>query len=197
MAITQDQVKTLREMTGAGIMDCKRALTEAGGDLEKAKETLRKRGVAVADKKSGRATNQGAVGSYIHMGGRVGVMLELSCETDFVAKNEKFQSLLHDIAMHIAAMKPRWLSREDVEEEVLAKEREIYRELAVKEGKPEKILDRIVEGRIEKFYTENCLLDQLFVKDDSKKIGDLLRESIATTGENILVRRFVRYEVGE
>jgi elongation factor Ts len=197
MTITQDQVKALREMTGAGIMDCKRALTETGGDLEKAKEHLRKRGVAVADKKAGRATDQGAIGSYVHMGGKVGVLVEMGCETDFVAKNEQFGALLKDLAMHIAAMRPRWLSREDVDEATIAKEKEIYRELALKEGKPEKILDKIVDGRLEKFFSENCLLEQPFVKDDSKKIADLVQGAVATIGENMLVKRFVRFEVGE
>jgi elongation factor Ts len=195
--ITGAMVKELRELTGAGILDCKKALQECDADVDKAKDYLRKRGVAVAGKKAARATNQGAVGSYIHMGGTVGVLVELSCETDFVAKNESFQSLLRDVAMHIAATNPLCVSRDEVPAEVLEKEKEIFREMAVKEGKPENILDKIVDGRVEKFYGERCLLDQKFVKDDSKSVGDVITEAIAKIGENIQIKRFMRFEVGQ
>lgn len=194
--ITQDLVRSLREMTGAGIMDCKKALVECDADLEKAKDHLRKRGVAVADKKSARATDQGAVGSYIHMGGKVGVLVEMSCETDFVAKNDDFAELLRDVAMHVAAMNPLCVSRDEVDAALLEREKEVFRDQAVKEGKPENILDKIVDGRVEKFYTERCLLDQKFVKDDSKTINERVTEAIAKIGENIQVKRFCRFEVG-
>lgn len=194
--ITGSMVKELREMTGAGILECKKALQECGADINAAKDHLRKRGVAVADKKASRATNQGAVGSYIHAGGSVGVLLELSCETDFVAKNEDFQELLRDIAMHIAAMGPLCVSREDVPEDVLAKEREIARDKALNEGKKEEFLDKIIEGRVEKFYAESCLVNQKFVKDDSKTIEEVVTEAIAKIGENIQIKRFVRFQVG-
>jgi len=195
--ITQTLVKNLREMTGAGIMDCKRALEACDADLEKAKDHLRKKGVAVADKKAARATDQGAVGSYIHMGGKVGVLVELACETDFVAKNEDFRQLLHDVAMQVAAMNPLCVSREDVDPDTLEREKEIYRDAAKKEGKPENILDKIVEGRVEKFYAERCLLDQKFVKDDSKTVAERVTEAVAKIGENIQIKRFCRYEVGQ
>ncbi len=195
--ITQDQVKSLREMTGAGIMDCKRALTECDGDIDKAKDHLRKKGVAVADKKAARETSQGAVGHYIHMGGKVGVLVEISCETDFVAKNDDFQELLRDVAMHVAAMNPLCVSRDEVPSDVLDREKEIFRDQSIKEGKPENILDKIVDGRVEKFYKERCLLDQAFVKDDSKTIQELVTAAIAKIGENIQVKRFARFEVGQ
>ena len=195
--ITQDQVKSLREMTGAGIMDCKRALTECDGDIDKAKDHLRKKGVAVADKKAARETSQGAVGHYIHMGGKVGVLVEISCETDFVAKNDDFQELLRDVAMHVAAMNPLCVSRDEVPSDVLDREKEIFRDQSIKEGKPENILDKIVDGRVEKYYKERCLLDQAFVKDDSKTIQELVTAAIAKIGENIQVKRFARFEVGQ
>ena len=194
--ITGSMVKELREMTGAGIVDCKDALKECEGDIEKAKDHLRKKGIAKADKKASRSTDQGAVGSYIHAGGTVGVLIEVSCETDFVAKNEAFQTLVRDVAMHIAAMNPLCVSSDQVPEDVIEKEREIARDKALNEGKKEEFLDKIIDGRIQKFYTEACLLNQKFVKDDSKTIEQIVTEAVATIGENIQVKRFVRYEVG-
>ena len=190
-------MKELREITGAGIMECKKALKECDGNVDAAKDHLRKRGVAVAGKKAARETSQGAIGSYIHMGGTVGVIVEVACETDFVAKNEKFQDLTRDVAMHIAAMNPLCVTREEVPADLLEKEKTIFREMAVKEGKPENILDKIVDGRVEKFYAERCLVDQKFVKDDSKTIGQLVTDAVATIGENIQIKRFARFEVGQ
>jgi len=195
--ITGAMVKELREMTGAGIMDCKKALKECEGNVDAAKDHLRKRGMAVAGKKAARETSQGAIGSYIHMGGTVGVIVEVACETDFVAKNEKFQQLTRDIAMHVAAMNPLVLNKDDIDPDALKKEREILSEAARKEGKPENILDKIVDGRVEKFYSERCLIDQKFVKDDSKTIGQLVTDAVATIGENIQIKRFARFEVGQ
>jgi elongation factor Ts len=197
MAITAGMVKELRERTGAGMLDCKKALEESGGDAEKAIEILRKRGLAAAAKKAGRVAAEGAVGSYIHAGGKIGVLVEVNCETDFVARTDEFQELVRDVAMHIAAAEPRFVSREEVTDEVLATERRIYREQALEQGKPEAVVDRIVDGKVGKFYAEAVLLEQPFIKDPDKTIGDLLAEKIAKIGENIRVRRFSRYRLGE
>ncbi len=197
MAITAAQVKELREATGVGMMECKKALTETNGDFEKAMEWLRKKGIASAEKKAGRVAAEGVVESYIHMGGKIGVMIEVNCETDFVAKTPEFKNFVRDIAMHIAAANPSYLNREEVPAEILEKEREILRAQALNEGKPEKIIDRMVEGRVEKYYKENCLVDQQFVKNPDMTITQFVNERIQTTGENIKIRRFVRYEMGE
>lgn len=195
--ITAGMVKELRERTGVGMMDCKNALVESGGDMEKAIEVLRTRGLAQATKKASRVASEGLVSSYIHMGGRIGVLLEINCETDFVAKTEEFQSLCHDIAMQIAASKPEYVRREEVPQDTIESEKHILRQQALNEGKPEKIVDKMVEGRIEKYYKETCLLEQPFIKDTDKTIQELLQDKVMTLGENISVRRFVRYEVGE
>ncbi|HQD39618.1 MAG TPA: translation elongation factor Ts [Bacillota bacterium] len=197
MAITAQMVKELRERTGAGMMDCKKALTETGGDIEKAIEYLREKGLAAAAKKAGRIAAEGLVDSYIHPGGRVGVLVEVNCETDFVAKTEDFQNLVKDIAMQIAAAKPEYVRREEIPADVLEKEKAIYRAQALEEGKPEKIVDRIVEGRLEKYYKEVCLLEQPFIKDPDKDVQTIVNEAIAKIGENISVRRFARFERGE
>jgi len=195
--ITTQMIKELRAKTGAGIVDCKKALQEAGGDIEKAVEILRKKGAAKAAKKAERATAEGAVFSYIHSGGKVGVLVELNCETDFVARNETFKELGHEIAMQIAAMAPEYVSKEDVPQEVIAKEKEVLKEQALAEGKPEHIVEKIVEGRLAKFYSEKCLLEQPWIKDDSKTIRELITDYITKLGENIKVRRFARFEVGK
>lgn len=195
--ITAAQVKELREMTGSGIMDCKRALQESNGDVEKAVAWLREKGIASAAKKSGRIASEGIVDAYIHAGGRIGVLLEVNIETDFAAKNETFRSFVHEIGMQIAATSPKWVARADVPESEIEKEKDIIRNKALNEGKPEKILDKIVEGSIAKFYKENCLLEQEFVKDDSKTVEIVLKELIASIGENVSIRRFTRYEMGE
>ncbi|HHU49131.1 MAG: translation elongation factor Ts [Caldicoprobacterales bacterium] len=195
--ISASRVKELREMTGAGMMDCKRALQETNGDIEKAVELLREKGLSAAAKKAGRIAAEGIVESYIHMGGKIGVLVEVNCETDFVAKTAEFKSFVRDIAMHIAASNPQYLSKEEVPEDVIAKEKEILRVQAINEGKPEKIADKIVEGRIKKYYTEVCLLEQPFVKDTDKTVQDIVNEQIATIGEKISIRRFVRYQMGE
>ena len=197
MAITAAQVKELREATGVGMMECKKALTETNGDFEKAMEWLRKKGIASAEKKAGRVAAEGVVESYIHMGGNIGVMIEVNCETDFVAKTPEFKNFVRDIAMHIAAANPSYLNREEVPAEILEKQREILRAQDLNEGKPEKIIDRMVEGRVEKYYKENCLVDQQFVKNPDMTITQFVNERIQTTGENIKIRRFVRYEMGE
>ena len=197
MTISAAMVKELREATGAGMMDCKKALVETEGNMEKAIEFLREKGLAQAAKKSGRIAAEGAVTSYIHMGGRIGVLVEVNCETDFVAKPEKFQELTKNIAMQIAASKPEFVKKEDVPQDVIQKEKEILRAQALNEGKPEKIVDKMVEGRIEKYYKEVCLLEQPYIKDDEKTVGQIITEAIAEIGENINVRRFVRYELGE
>jgi elongation factor Ts len=197
LAVTAQQVQELRRKSGAGVMDCKRALEECGGDVEQAATLLRKQGMARADARLSRATTEGVVASYIHAGGKIGVLVELNCETDFVARTDEFQELSRNLAMHIAAEEPRYVQPEDVPAEVLEQEKEVYRALAVKEGKPENVLDRIVEGRLKKFYSEVCLLEQPYVRDDQKTVGELLSESRARLGENIAVRRFVRYQLGE
>jgi elongation factor Ts len=195
--ITARLVKDLRELTGVGMMECKRALVEAKGDIGDAEVLLRKWGIASAGKKSARATRQGLIGSYIHHGGQLGVMVEVNCESDFVARTDDFKELVHDVAMHIAAADPRYIRKEDVPAEVLDKEKEIARARAVLEGKPERILDKIVEGRIAKFYEEVCLLDQPFVKEATLTVGQLVKTKIAKLGENIGIARFVRLKVGD
>lgn len=195
--ISAAMVKELREKTGSGIMDCKKALKESDGDVQKALDLLRKKGLAAAAKRSSRATSEGTVASYIHMGGKIGVMVEINCETDFVAKNEDFQAFAHDIAMHIAAVNPAGLAPEDIPEEVVAKEREIYRERALEQGKPENIVDKIVEGQVQKFYKDSCLMSQAYVKNPQITIEDFTKEVIGKMGENIRIRRFVRYQLGE
>ncbi|MBX6352319.1 MAG: translation elongation factor Ts [Thermoflavifilum sp.] len=197
MEITAAMVKELRERTGAGMMDCKKALTEAGGDMDRAIEILREKGIASAAKKAGRVTAEGLVEAYIHGGGRIGVLVEVNCETDFVAKNEEFRAFVHDVAMHIAAANPQYVRRDEVPAEVVEKERSILRQQTLNEGKPEHIVDKIVEGRLEKFFREVCLLEQPFVKDPDKTVEDVLKEKIAHIGENIAIRRFVRYVLGE
>ncbi len=194
--ITSDMVKELREKTGAGIMDCKRALQEAGGDMEKALDILKKKGIAKAEKKAAREAKEGLIGSYIHMGGKIGVLVEVNCETDFVARTQEFQQLVKDIAMQIAAMSPLYVSKEDVPQEVIEREKAIYREQALEAGKPEHVVEKIVEGKLNKFFEDVCLLEQPFIKDDSKKVKDLITEAIAKLGENIKVSRFVRFQVG-
>ncbi len=199
--ITAGLVKSLREKTGAGMIDCKNALVEANGDETAAVEILRKKGMATAGKKAGRVTAEGVVGSYIHMGGKVGVLVEINCESDFVARGEEFQQLVKDVAMHIAAADPRFASREDVPASELEKEREILMEQLKNDpknaGKPEDVLGKIIEGRLNKFYEDNVLVDQPFVKDPSKTIGELVTEKIASIKENITIRRFTRYKMGE
>ncbi|HHT72486.1 MAG TPA: translation elongation factor Ts [Firmicutes bacterium] len=195
--ITAAMVKELREKTGAGMMDCKKALSETNGDMEKAVDYLREKGLAAASKKAGRIAAEGLVESYIHMGGRIGVLVEVNCETDFVAKTDEFKELAKDIAMHIAASRPEYVKRDEIPEEVLEHERKLYRQIALNEGKPEKIIDKIVEGKIERFVKEICLLDQPFVKDPDITVGDLITAKIAKIGENIAVRRFARFERGE
>jgi len=195
--ITASLVKDLRERTGAGMMECKAALVEAKGDLSEAEVVLRKRGIASAGKKASRATKQGLIGSYIHHGGQLGVLVEVNCESDFVARTDDFQELVHDIAMQIAASDPKFVRKEDVTETVLEKEREIARARAIAEGKPEKILDKIVEGRMSKFYEEVCLLEQPFVKEATLTVNQLVKTKIAKLGENISIARFVRFKVGD
>ena len=197
MKITAEMVKDLRERTSAGMLDCKKALQEAEGDLDRAVEILRKRGLAAAAKKAGRIAAEGAVGSYIHAGGKIGVLVEVNCETDFVARTDEFQELVRDIAMHVAAAEPRFVSRDEVTEDVLEAERRIYREQALESGKPENVVDRIVEGKMGKFFSEAVLLEQPFVKDPDLSIQDLVAQKIAKIGENIQVRRFTRYKLGE
>ncbi|MDE3158795.1 MAG: translation elongation factor Ts [Acidobacteriota bacterium] len=195
--VTAILVKDLRERTGAGMMECKKALVEAKGDIGEAEVLLRKWGIASAGKKSSRATRQGLIGSYIHHGGQLGVLVEVNCESDFVARTDDFKELVHDLAMHIAAADPLFIRKEDVAADVLEKEKEIARARALGEGKPEKVLDKIVEGRIQKFYEEVCLLDQPFVKDATLSVGQLVKTKIAKLGENIGVARFVRFKVGD
>jgi elongation factor Ts len=194
--VSAEQVKELRELTGAGMMDCKRALQETGGDTEKAVEYLREKGLASAKKRSERTANQGLVGSYIHFNGSVGVLVEVNCETDFVANTDEFRNLVRDIALHIASLNPGWVASEDVPEELVAAERKIY-EAQVPEGKPDKVRDQIVEGKLKAFFKDNVLLDQPFVKEDSKSVGELVDEISAKVGEKVAVRRFVRYKLGE
>lgn len=196
-AVTAAMVKELREKTSAGMLDCKNALVEADGDLTKAAAILREKGLAAAANKAGRIATEGAVGSYIHGGGRIGVLVEINCETDFVAKTDQFQAIVKDIAMQISATNPRYIRREEVPMGDLDAEREILRNQALNEGKPEKIVDKMVEGRLNKFYEEYCLLEQPFIKDPDKTVAQLLNEKITTIGENISIRRFARFELGE
>ena len=195
--ITAKVVQELREKTGAGMMDCKKALTEAGGDFQKAEEVLRKKGLSAAAKKSSRAATEGAVASYIHMGGKIGVLVEVNCETDFVARTEGFQLLVKDLAMHIAASAPQYVRREEVPPEIVAKEIEIAKAQMKDQKKPEAIIEKIAAGKVEKFYEQFCLLDQPFVKDDTKKISTVVTDAVAKIGENIQIRRFARYVLGE
>ncbi len=190
-------VKELRERTGAGFNDCRNALIEANGVIEKAIEILRKKGQAAAAKKAQREASEGLVGSYIHAGGKIGVLVELNCESDFVARTDAFQQLSHDIAMHIAALDPRYVRREEVTPEMLEKERDIYKAQALATGKPEAVVDKIVNGKMEKFYEENCLYEQHYIKDESVTIGEMITQAIAKLGESISIRRFVRFKVGE
>ena len=196
MTISADKVKALRERTGVGIMDCKSALTETDGDIDKAVELLRKMGVASAEKRAGRETDQGLVEAYIHAGSQLGVLVEINCETDFVAKTEDFKNFARDIAMQVAATGPRVVSREDFPQGDIDKEVEIYKTQANNEGKPENIIERFVQGKLEKFYQENALMEQSYIKDPSKNIKELLTEVITKTGENINIRKFVRYQLG-
>lgn len=195
--ISAQLVKELRERTGAGFMDCKRALEECGGDIEEAILILRKKGLAKADKKAGRETADGLIGSYIHAGGKIGVLVEVNCETDFVARTQEFQDLVKEIAMQIAAMSPKYISPEDVPPEVLEREKEILREQVRSTGKPEQVLEKIVEGKLKKFYEENCLLEQPYIRDPNMTVRDLIKQAIAKLGENIRVRRFVRFQLNE
>jgi elongation factor Ts len=195
--VTAKMVKELRERTGAGMMDCKKALVATEGDIEKAIDELRTKGLASAAKKASRVASEGVVTSYIHAGNRIGVLVEVNCETDFVGKTPEFKQLAYDIAMQIAASNPEFISREDVPEQVIAHEREILRAQAMEEGKPEKVIDKMVEGRLDKFYKERCLLEQQFIKDPDKTVQQLIHENVAKIGENINVRRFARYELGQ
>jgi len=195
--ITAQLVKQLRDRTGAGMMECKSALVESGGDIGGAEVILRKRGIASAGKKAARVTKQGLIGSYIHSGGQLGVLVEINCESDFVARTGDFKELVHDVAMHIAAADPRYIRKEDVPQEAMDKERDIQRGRALFEGKPENIVDRVVEGRMSKFYEEVCLLEQPFVKEATLTVGQLIKTKIAKLGENITVSRFIRYKVGD
>ena len=197
MNFTAQDIKVLRERTGAGMMDCKNALVECDGDMDKAVDYLREKGIAKAAKKAGRIAAEGIVDSYIHMGGKVGVLLEVNCETDFVARGEQFKELVHDIALQIAAANPSYVTVDEVPADVIEKEKEILRAQAIEEGKPEKIIEKMVEGRIKTFYDENCLVCQKFVKDPSKTIEQLVVEATATIGEKIAIRRFARFEMGE
>jgi len=195
--VNSQLVKELREKTGAGIMDCKKALLETEGDIEKAIEVLRKKGLAAAAKKAHRETKEGLIHCYIHMGGKIGVLIEVNCETDFVARTDEFKTLVHDLAMQVAASSPLYVSQEDVPEEIIENEKRIYKEQAQETGKPEHVIERIVEGKLKRFYEDVCLLNQKFVKDPEKTISQLINEYIAKLGENIKVRRFVRYQLGE
>ena len=195
MSIDAQVVKTLRERTGAGMMDCKKALLETNGDLEKAVDHLRKSGIAKAEKKGQRSTKEGLVFSYIHQGGKLGVLLEINCETDFVAKTEGFNELAQNISMQIAATNPASISREDMDPSILDREKNIFTEQAKDSGKPENIVEKMVEGRVEKFYAESCLLEQQYIKDSERKVSDLLTEAVSTLGENIVISRFVRFAI--
>lgn len=197
MAGSSTLVKQLREKTGAGILDCQKALQETNDDMGKAVDYLRQKGLAAAEKKAGRQTNQGVIGAYVHAGSRIGVLIEVNCETDFVARNEEFQSLVKDLGLQVAASRPSFVKREEVPAEVVEKERVIYRGLAKELGKPEAAWPKIVEGKLEKFYEEQCLLEQPFIRDTSITIKDLVAQKIAKIGENITVRRFTRYELGQ
>ncbi len=197
MSISAQTVKELREKTGAGMMDCKKALEETQGNFDKAIDYLREKGIAKAASKAGRSTREGVIYSYIHPGNKLGVLVEINCETDFVARNEDFMNFSKDIAMHIAASAPTSVKREEIDPEVIKKEREIYRQQAINEGKPEKILDKIVEGKVEKFFAEVCLMEQPFVKDSDRSVGDIVNDIISKIGENISIKRFSRFRLGE
>ena len=197
MEVSAHTVKELREKTGAGMMDCKKALAESAGDVEKAVDYLRQKGLAGAAKKADRVAADGAVAAYVHPGGKIGVLVEVNCETDFVARTPEFQALLKDIAMQVAAANPRYVRREEIAPEELDKEKSIYRQQALESGKPEKILDKIVEGKMERFYSEICLLEQSFIKDQDKRVSEVVNDAIARLGENIQIRRFARYHLGE
>ena len=197
MQIPAQLVKELRERTNAGFADCRAALVEAGGDIEKAISILRKKGQAAAAKKATREASEGLVGSYIHAGGKIGVLVEINCESDFVARTEAFKQLCHDVAMHIAALDPRYVRREEVTQEMLEKEREIYSAQARATGKPDPVIEKIVNGKMEKFYEENCLYEQHYIKDESLTIGDMVKQAISNLGENIVIKRFARFKVGE
>jgi elongation factor Ts len=197
MAISAEMVKQLRDKTGAGMMECKAALTEANGNMEEAMTLLRKRGLAQAAKRAGRATAQGAIGSYIHMGGKIGVLVEVNCESDFVARTDDFNNLVKDVAMHIAAASPRWVRREEVPAAEVDKEKAIYRAQMEKEGKPANVLEKIIEGKLGSFYSQFVLLDQPYIRDDKMTVSQLVAQASAKTGENIQISRFVRFRVGE
>ncbi len=197
MEVNAGVVKELREKTGAGIMDCKRALAESGGNLDKAVDYLRQKGLAAAAKKADRAATDGAVTAYVHPGGKIGVLVEVNCQTDFVARTAEFQALVKDIAMQIAAANPRYVRSEEVSAEEMEKERDIYRRQALESGKPEKVIDKIVDGKMERFFSEVCLLEQPFIKDPDRKVSEIINEAIFRLGENIQVRRFTRYHLGE
>jgi elongation factor Ts len=197
VVISVEEIKALREKTGCGMMDCKAALTETGGNSEKAVEYLRKKGLAAVAKRAGRTAAQGVIESYVHLGGKIGVLVEVNCETDFVAKNIEFQAFAKDISLQVAATNPQYLQRDEVPEDVINHEKEILKSQALTEGKPEKVVDKIVEGRLEKFYEEVCLIDQPFIKDPNKKIKDLLADIAVKIGENIVIRRFIRFQLGE
>lgn len=195
--VSMSMVKELRERTGAGIVNCKKALAEHGGDVEKAIDFLREKGLAAAAKKAGRAAQQGVVGSYIHGGGKIGVLVEVNCETDFVARTEEFQRLVKDVAMQVAAANPRCVRREEISDAELERERTVYRVQAEESGKPAKVIEKIVAGKVEKFYGENCLLEQAFIRDPGKTVQDVVNEAVSRTGENIVVHRFSRFQIGE
>ncbi len=197
MSITTEMIKTLRAKTGAGVLDCRQALEQAGGDLEQAAAFLHEKGLAAATKRAGRETRNGVIDLYNHGDGRVGVMVEVNCETDFVARTEAFRTFAHEVALQVAAAAPRWLDIDQVPDQVVAEKREIWAKQAKAEGKPEHVIERIVEGRLKKFYQEHCLLQQAYIRDDEKTVDDLRKEAIAATGENIIIRRFARWEVGE
>jgi elongation factor Ts len=196
MDITAKMVKELREATGAGMMDCKKALKESDGDMDKASDYLRKKGIASASKKEGRTTSQGIVGSYIHMGGKVGVLLEVACETDFVARTDDFQEFVHNVAMHIAAASPVAVTREEVDPSLIEKEKEIYRGQMEEQGKPAEMIDKIVEGKVDKYYSEIVLLEQKYVKDPDVTVADYLKSTIGSLGENMQIKRFARFQIG-
>lgn len=195
--VSAAQVRELRERTGAGMLDCKKALAEAGGNMEKAIQLLREKGLATAQKKAGRVASQGLVGSYIHAGGKIGVLIEVNCETDFVARTTEFQELVRDLAMQVAAANPRWVRREEVPAEVIEAERGIYRAQVAGSGKPEAVVEKIVAGKLEKFFADTCLLEQPFIKDPDRTVGQLVTEAISRIGENLVVRRFARFQLGE
>lgn len=197
MEISAALVRELREKTGAGMMDCKKALLESAGDMEKAVDYLRQKGLVLASRKESRTAAEGLVGSYIHGGGKIGVLVELNCETDFVARTPEFQILLKDVAMQIAAANPRYIRREDVPADELERERQIYHQQAIESGKPEKVVDKIMDGKMERFYSEVCLLEQKFIKDPDRQVGDLIKDVVARLGENVQVKRFTRFHIGE